>query len=847
MLANRVIAALIAVVSFAAPLCAVPVAASPETDGEMRKYTLDDMLKIEGVGAAVFKPGGERTVFEVLEAYDPDGETYAPPFMRSRIYVSDARRNKSRARLLFPQKAGRGYFIDKFSPSGRRLAFYTIESGVKRAGVYDFKTRKVQMLEDELPLLGRDVIAPFTPIWLSDEDVLYRVKVERDLEDPLQSAEGFEAQAGMRAQATAREKTWRNEGASVTVLGAGRYQDREKALPQNRLVKINLRTGARKVLGQEAYYAGKLSPSGRYLAVVARRGLLPVDPEVELFNSFSSIELEHEAFIAVYDLVEERRTIVCAQCQPALEVFNWSPADDELLVFFSPTGRTKSEGRYYRYNPDNERLAPISMGVQFEALEQRLWLQDVKSVRLEAGWIGRSVVFRQNATDDESRLDWVAVAPDGARTNLTRDFDNPPTKLVARSSEAGYFLDDGELWRISLAGVAENVTAGFTPRIDDRFLGVTVAERTRSVFFSSVNDAKTVIFELETETGSQYVSLNETQDGVEPVISLPERADLLTMSASEGVVYAEYEKDGRGVIRKTKASGESVVLHAINRHMKGVSSGKPVLLSYEGDSGKTLRSWLLLPPDAKPGERHPLIVIVYPGTVVPDSWWSRSMFDKLYEPHMMMSPELYAAQGYAVLRPDMPLAIPVADPMIDMWPPVEAAIREVVRLGYVDEDRMAVRGHSGGGYAVASLITQTDAFKAGVWGAGISNLSSSYGEKVIYSRLEPDVLRGFWAAYWENQGRMGGPPWADPDRYVRNSPVFHANDINTPLMMIHGDMDEVGIGQAEEMFSALARQNKDVVLLTYWGEQHGIISPHNIRDLWARKLNFLEDHLGPVN
>ena len=212
-----------------------------------------------------------------------------------------------------------------------------------------------------------------------------------------------------------------------------------------------------------------------------------------------------------------------------------------------------------------------------------------------------------------------------------------------------------------------------------------------------------------------------------------------------------------------------------------------------------------------------------------------------------MSPQLYAAEGYAVLMPEIPLGIPVADPMIEMWPPVDAAITEAVRLGYIDENRLAIRGHSGGGYAVASLIAQTDKFKAGIWGAGISNLSSLYGEKIPYTRLKQAPLRGFWAGYLENQGRMGGPPWKDPNRYVRNSPVFHADRINTPLLMIHGDLDEVSIGQAEEMFSALARQGKDVLLLTYWGEQHGIQSPSNLRDLWARKLQFLDEHMGPVN
>ena len=63
-------------------------------------------------------------------------------------------------------------------------------------------------------------------------------------------------------------------------------------------------------------------------------------------------------------------------------------------------------------------------------------------------------------------------------------------------------------------------------------------------------------------------------------------------------------------------------------------------------------------------------------------------------------------------------------------------------------------------------------------------------------------------------------------------------------MLIHGDQDEVGVNQSEEMFAALYRQGKTAQLVTYWGEGHAIISPANVRDFYERVLRFLTDNLG---
>lgn len=84
------------------------------------------------------------------------------------------------------------------------------------------------------------------------------------------------------------------------------------------------------------------------------------------------------------------------------------------------------------------------------------------------------------------------------------------------------------------------------------------------------------------------------------------------------------------------------------------------------------------------------------------------------------------------------------------------------------------------------------------------------------------------------QSRMGNPPWKDFDRYVRNSPLFYVDRIETPLMIMQGDLDYVAMQQGEQLFAALYRQNKRATFVRNWGEGHVLQGQANVRDMWGR-------------
>jgi dipeptidyl aminopeptidase/acylaminoacyl peptidase len=90
------------------------------------------------------------------------------------------------------------------------------------------------------------------------------------------------------------------------------------------------------------------------------------------------------------------------------------------------------------------------------------------------------------------------------------------------------------------------------------------------------------------------------------------------------------------------------------------------------------------------------------------------------------------------------------------------------------------------------------------------------------------------------------PPWEQPERYRANSPIWRVEDVQTPVMLVHGDMDFIPVQQAEEFFTALYRQDKRVRMVRYEGEQHTITARANVLDLWRRMSDWLHETM-PAN
>ncbi|MBL8204036.1 MAG: S9 family peptidase [Blastocatellia bacterium] len=258
------------------------------------------------------------------------------------------------------------------------------------------------------------------------------------------------------------------------------------------------------------------------------------------------------------------------------------------------------------------------------------------------------------------------------------------------------------------------------------------------------------------------------------------------------------------------------------------SSGSK-LVDYTSAKGDKLQGALYLPANYQPGKSYPTIVYIYEkrsqglnGYVAP----TFSGFNK----------SLYTSNGYAVFEPD--ITYKINDPgMSAVWcilPGLQAAIA----TGVVDKDKVALHGHSWGGYQTAFMVTQSDAFKAAIAGAPLTDMISMYN--LVYWNSGG----GNMAIFESSQGRFTTSPVDNPEAYIRNSPVFHAKNVKTPLIILHNDKDgAVDFTQGIEYFNQLRRLQKPVVMLQYKGENHGLRVPANMRDYAVRMKEFFDHHL----
>ena len=268
----------------------------------------------------------------------------------------------------------------------------------------------------------------------------------------------------------------------------------------------------------------------------------------------------------------------------------------------------------------------------------------------------------------------------------------------------------------------------------------------------------------------------------------------------------------------------------VNPQLKKVKFGRTQLITYKGPTGQELRGAILMPPEDE--ERpYPLIVYLYPGWLLSNNLNIFGLGTLSFG-----NAQLLASRGFCVLCPDMTGSR--YDILADITPVVMAAVNRIIETGIADPDKLGLMGHSAGGYCVNVLVTQTDQFAAAVSTAGSADAISSYGYFWINGRTHRQR---------EQETIYEGAPWEVPEKYVENSPIFYLDKVNTPLLLIHGVLDEtVGWHQSGEMFAGLRRLGKETVLVLYRDEGHNIgmgWSPNNTLDLWHRMIDWFEKYL----
>lgn len=268
-----------------------------------------------------------------------------------------------------------------------------------------------------------------------------------------------------------------------------------------------------------------------------------------------------------------------------------------------------------------------------------------------------------------------------------------------------------------------------------------------------------------------------------------------------------------------------------NPQMKDYFWGTVSLVSWTSLDNVPLQGLLYKPEGFDPKKKYPMIVYFY-----------EKESDNLHR-HIPPTPlrstihrTTYVSDGYLVFVPD--IVYKIGFPGESAYNAILPGVTSLIDKGFVDETNIGVQGHSWGGYQTAYLVTRSNLFKAAEAGAIVANMISAYGG----IRWGSGMSRMF--QYERTQSRIGGTLWEKPLIYIENSPIFFADKIETPLLLLHNDADAaVPWYQGIEMYMALRRLNKPVWMLNYNGEPHWPVKRENRMDFQIRMKQFFDFYL----
>lgn len=278
---------------------------------------------------------------------------------------------------------------------------------------------------------------------------------------------------------------------------------------------------------------------------------------------------------------------------------------------------------------------------------------------------------------------------------------------------------------------------------------------------------------------------------------------------------------------------KAVRITSSNPQFNEISWGTAELVEWYAYDGKKAQGVLYLPEDFNPSEGSwPMLSVFY-----------ETQTENLYT-HYTMEPSwswvnypFYVSRGYVIFVPDIHYSTGL--PGESAYNYVCSGVEEMLkRYPSIDPSRVGIDGQSWGGYQTAYLITRTDMFACAGSGAPVANMTSAFGG----IRWGSGDSRQ--AQYEVGQSRIGRNLWDAPELYLANSPLFKADRVKTPLLIMHNDADgAVPWYQGIEFFMALRRLGKPVWMLQYNGEAHNIKERRNRKDITKRLQQFFDHYL----
>ncbi len=325
-------------------------------------------------------------------------------------------------------------------------------------------------------------------------------------------------------------------------------------------------------------------------------------------------------------------------------------------------------------------------------------------------------------------------------------------------------------------------------------------------------DAKTLYVLASLSGATRIFGLSATGSNVEPQILTPGDIHVRDFSSDQAsntlaLLVGDPTHPQEIFVRSTTQNGElRQIGHANDALLSELTLSTPELTSYTGADGWPIEGWIMKPQDFDAAKKYPLVVEIHGG---PNTQYGYGFFHEM---------QLLVAQGYVVFysnpRGSIGYGYKFSNAVRGAWGEKDSidimnGLEEVVKQGYIDEQRLAVTGGSYGGFMTNWLVGHYDRFKVAATDRCVSNMASMFGSSDIGWDLGEDNL--------------DTTPWEGLDKYMHMSPITYVKNITTPLLIIHSEQDlRCSIEQSEQLFTALKWMRREVKFVRFEGQSHGL-------------------------
>jgi dipeptidyl aminopeptidase/acylaminoacyl peptidase len=418
----------------------------------------------------------------------------------------------------------------------------------------------------------------------------------------------------------------------------------------------------------------------------------------------------------------------------------------------------------------------------------------------------------------------------GAAKNITirnRGYDAGPVytrdgKFILYRSQATAGFE-ADRWRLMAynraAGTSVELTKGFDLQVEE----LVQSPDGSTLYFTAGDRGKSPVFRIPFAGGvPQKVvpnvfasSLRITPDGKALVFASS------TMAAPAEVYTSKV--DGSGLTALTSVNSQ-----LMNRaNLKAAEE-----IEWTGALGKKIHGYIIKPTNFDATRKYPLVVLIHGG---PQSAWNDNWGYR-------WNPQVFANAGYVVFAPNPRGSTGYGQQFVNeisgdwggkVYVDLMNGVADVLRRSpFIDRSRIGAAGASYGGYMVNWINNDPRfRFKVLVSHDGVYNLESMYG-----------TTEELWFPEWEFKGM----PWTNPAMYTRWSPHKFVNNFNTPILIIHGELDyRVPIGEGMQLFTAVQRKGVDSKILIFPDEGHWVLKPQNSQLWFHTVLDWLDQYLEP--